>query len=40
MKPMAEQREFLDVTIEDWKNNYPEKFRQTDDISLMGMRIR
>jgi len=38
-KPMAEQKEVLDKTIEDWKNNYAEKFEQTDDITIMGIKL-
>jgi serine phosphatase RsbU (regulator of sigma subunit) len=38
-KPMAEQKEILDKTIEDWKNNYDEKFEQTDDITIVGIKI-
>ncbi|MBI5218500.1 MAG: SpoIIE family protein phosphatase [Bacteroidia bacterium] len=38
-KPMAEQKEILDKTIEDWKNNYREKYEQTDDITIMGIKI-
>src|SRR3989339_575750 len=38
-KPMEEQHAFLDKTITDWMNAYDEKYEQTDDITLMGIRI-
>lgn len=34
-RPLHEQQEILDKTIEEWKGNYP----QTDDILVMGIRI-
>ncbi|MBI4645878.1 MAG: SpoIIE family protein phosphatase, partial [Bacteroidia bacterium] len=38
-KPMAEQRELLDKIIEDWKHGYDIKYEQTDDITVMGIKI-
>ena len=38
-KSMKEQRDILDKTIEDWKNAYGEKYQQTDDITIMGIKI-
>ncbi|MBI4646216.1 MAG: SpoIIE family protein phosphatase, partial [Bacteroidia bacterium] len=38
-KPMKEQKEILDKTIEDWKSNYGVKFEQTDDITVVGLKI-
>ncbi len=38
-KPMAEQKEILDETIEDWKNGYGEKCEQIDDITIVGIKI-
>ncbi len=34
-QPLAEQKQILDKTIEDWKGNY----KQTDDILVMGIRL-
>ena len=34
-KPMTEQKEILDKTIEDWKGN----LEQVDDILIMGLRV-
>jgi serine phosphatase RsbU (regulator of sigma subunit)/tetratricopeptide (TPR) repeat protein len=36
---MVEQREILDKTIENWKKGYQETFEQTDDITVMGIKI-
>ncbi|MBI5217966.1 MAG: SpoIIE family protein phosphatase [Bacteroidia bacterium] len=36
---MAEQKETLDKTIESWKNDYGIKYEQTDDITVMGIKI-
>ena len=38
-KLMSEQKEILNNTIEDWKNNYTEKCEQTDDITIVGIKI-
>lgn len=38
-KPMHEQGEILDVTIEDWKNSYGSGCEQIDDITVLGIRI-
>lgn len=38
-KPMEEQKEFLNKTIEDWKSNFEEKYQQTDDITVLGIKI-
>jgi phosphoserine phosphatase RsbU/P len=38
-RPMAEQKAILDKTIEEWKNNYEQKYEQTDDITIVGIRI-
>jgi len=38
-KPMTEQKEILDNTIEAWKNSYKIKHEQTDDITVMGLKI-
>jgi hypothetical protein len=38
-KPMYEQKEFLDRTIEEWKNNYVSKYQQTDDIAVLGIKF-
>lgn len=34
-KPMEQQKELLDIAIEEWKGNHP----QTDDILVMGVRL-
>ncbi|MBI4946098.1 MAG: tetratricopeptide repeat protein [Bacteroidetes bacterium] len=39
IKPMLEQKEILDNTIENWKNNYEIKYEQTDDITVLGIKI-
>jgi serine phosphatase RsbU (regulator of sigma subunit) len=39
LKSMKEQKEILDKTIEDWKNNYGIKYEQTDDITVLGIKI-
>ncbi|MBI5219286.1 MAG: SpoIIE family protein phosphatase [Bacteroidia bacterium] len=36
---MAEQKEILDKTIEGWKNGHNEKYEQTDDITILGIKI-
>jgi serine phosphatase RsbU (regulator of sigma subunit) len=36
---MADQKELLDKTIEDWKNSHETRYEQTDDITVMGLRI-
>ncbi|MBI5219087.1 MAG: SpoIIE family protein phosphatase [Bacteroidia bacterium] len=36
---MVEQKEIMDNTIENWKNNYGTKYEQTDDITVMGIRM-
>ncbi len=38
-KPMNEQKEILDKTIEDWKNSNGQEYEQTDDITVMGIKI-
>ncbi|MBN1599858.1 MAG: tetratricopeptide repeat protein [Bacteroidales bacterium] len=38
-KPMAEQKVILDKTIEDWKSGYEDKHEQTDDITIVGVKI-
>ncbi len=38
-KPMIEQKEIYDNRIEDWKNNYKTICHQTDDITVMGIKI-
>ena len=38
-KTMAEQRDLLDLTIETWKNHDSKYSEQTDDITIMGIRI-
>ncbi|MBN2683244.1 MAG: SpoIIE family protein phosphatase [Bacteroidales bacterium] len=38
-KPMNEQNEILDKTILDWMNGYYEHYEQTDDITIMGIKI-
>ncbi|MBI5219319.1 MAG: tetratricopeptide repeat protein [Bacteroidia bacterium] len=36
---MEKQKEILDKTIEDWKNEFSEKYEQTDDITVLGIKI-
>lgn len=36
---MVIQNEVFDKTIEDWKNNYGLTYEQTDDITIMGIKI-
>ena len=36
---MNEQGSLLDKAIEDWKNGYNIKFDQTDDITVIGIKI-
>jgi serine phosphatase RsbU (regulator of sigma subunit) len=38
-KPMSVQKVLLDETIEDWKNGKGFKCEQTDDITVMGIKI-
>ena len=38
-KPMEEQHEILNNTINDWMNSYEVKYEQTDDITVMGIKI-
>ena len=38
-KPMEEQRDILDDTIERWKCNHGIVYDQTDDITVMGLKI-
>jgi len=38
-KPMKEQHDILDQTIIDWMSGYGEQYEQTDDITLMGIKI-
>jgi len=38
-KSMIEQKELLDENIENWKNAYGEKYEQTDDITIVGIKI-
>ena len=38
-KPMDEQRKILNETIEDWESGYETKYQQTDDITVMGIKI-
>lgn len=39
LRSMPEQKELLDNTIENWKNNYGIKYEQTDDITVLGIKI-
>ncbi|MBI5219544.1 MAG: tetratricopeptide repeat protein [Bacteroidia bacterium] len=36
---MVEQKEIIDKTIEDWKNKHDTKYEQTDDITIVGVKI-
>lgn len=36
---MSEQKQILNETIEDWKNNYGIKYEQTDDITILGFKV-
>ena len=38
-KPLEEQKEILEKTIENWKNGYGKIYEQTDDITIMGIKI-
>jgi serine phosphatase RsbU (regulator of sigma subunit) len=38
-KSMVEQKDLLDKTVEDWKNNYEIKNDQTDDITVLAIKI-
>jgi hypothetical protein len=38
-QPMNEQRGILEKTLHDWMNGYTEKYEQTDDITVMGLKI-
>jgi hypothetical protein len=37
--PMPKQKDILDRTIEEWMNNFAEKFEQTDDITILGIKL-
>ncbi|MBI5218687.1 MAG: tetratricopeptide repeat protein [Bacteroidia bacterium] len=39
-KPLSEQKEILDKTIEHWKNGYDVIYKQTDDITILGIKIK
>jgi serine phosphatase RsbU (regulator of sigma subunit) len=39
VKGMQEQGEILTHAIEDWKNNYSCIYEQTDDITVVGIKI-
>ncbi|MBI4646944.1 MAG: SpoIIE family protein phosphatase, partial [Bacteroidia bacterium] len=39
VKSMKEQEEILDKTIESWMHGYETKYEQTDDITVMGIKI-
>ncbi|MBI5219925.1 MAG: SpoIIE family protein phosphatase, partial [Bacteroidia bacterium] len=36
---MREQKEILDKSIENWKNGYGEKYEQTDDITILALKV-
>ena len=38
-KPLEGQKEILEKTIESWKNGYGKIYEQTDDITIMGIKI-
>ena len=38
-KPMEEQMKILNDSIEDWANGYETKYQQTDDITVMGIKL-
>jgi serine phosphatase RsbU (regulator of sigma subunit) len=38
-RPMEEQCNILNETIEDWKSGYEIKYQQTDDITVLGLKI-
>lgn len=38
-RPMSEQRDILDFTIEEWKNNFAVRYEQTDDVTILGLKI-
>jgi ligand-binding sensor domain-containing protein/serine phosphatase RsbU (regulator of sigma subunit) len=38
-RPLEEQREILNETIEDWEKGYETKYEQTDDITVLGIKI-
>lgn len=38
-KSMNNQKEILDYTINNWKNNYGTTYEQTDDITILGIKI-
>jgi serine phosphatase RsbU (regulator of sigma subunit) len=38
-KPMNEQRDLLNKAIEDWRNTHNNIYQQTDDITVMGIKI-
>ncbi|MBI5218271.1 MAG: SpoIIE family protein phosphatase [Bacteroidia bacterium] len=37
--PMKEQGEFLDMTIEKWKTGFDAFYEQTDDVTVIGVRV-
>jgi hypothetical protein len=37
--PMDEQGKILNETIEDWETGYSTKYQQTDEITVMGIKI-
>lgn len=38
-KPLEEQRKILDKTLEEWQTGYETKYPQTDDITVLGLKI-
>jgi serine phosphatase RsbU (regulator of sigma subunit) len=38
-KPMDEQKEIIDRTLEEWKNSNEKVYEQTDDVTVMGIKI-
>lgn len=38
-KPMEEQKEILENTLEEWESGHGTRYQQTDDITVMGLRI-
>jgi len=38
-RPMKEQHEILEKTINDWMFSHETKYEQTDDITIMGIKI-
>jgi len=39
VKPFSEQRNILNNTVVDWMTGYDRHFRQTDDITILGLKI-